>query len=101
MSRSVFYCTEPSTRVAASVPTILTLISFHSAFFSSSRSDYFGASHGASKTVSMVQWSEPCSVPWTAHLIIESVKFSEARARSIVDSQSPEYPPHAMSWCPV
>jgi hypothetical protein len=46
----------------------------------------------ASNTVSMAQWSDPCSVPSIAHLTMESAGFSEARTRSIVDSQSPLYP---------
>jgi hypothetical protein len=32
-------------------------------------------------TVSMASWSEPWSVPSIAHLIMESVKFSEAKTR--------------------
>jgi hypothetical protein len=35
--------------------------------------------------VSMASWSEPWSVPSIAHLIMESVKFSEAKTRSMVD----------------
>lgn len=76
----------PSDGEVARVLAILVLIFFHDAFFSRSRSGCFRASHEVSNTILIARWSEPCSVLSITHLTIESVKISEARARSIVDS---------------
>lgn len=93
ISRSVFCCTESFSGVLYKVLPIRILISFYSVFFRSSRSGCVEAVQDVSKTVSMIMWSELYSVLWTAYLIIESVRFSETRTRSIVDSQSLEYSP--------
>jgi hypothetical protein len=62
ISLSVLCCVVPSGRLALSALKILSLIAFHSAFLSRSRSCCCVAGTGLLKTVSIVLWSEPCSV---------------------------------------
>src|SRR5436189_1762810 len=82
---SVFCCTVPSDGGLRDL-VILVLISFHGAFLSRSLSWCFGMGTKTSKTVLIIWWSDPCSVPYSVHLTVASFNSSEARTRSIVVS---------------
>jgi hypothetical protein len=88
MSWLVFYCTVPSDRVEERVFAILVLISFYGVFFSRSCPWCFRSDYRALNTILIAQWSKPCSILSMAYLIIESIRFSKARTKLIVDSQS-------------
>ena len=90
----------PSDSMLSRLVIILALISFHGMFLSSSHSCCLATRTRTSNTVSIAQWSEPCSVPYTAHLTMEPIRFSKARTRSIVDSWSPPYPPPCHVFVP-
>ena len=96
----VLCCTVLSDGVLSRLVVILALIPFHDMFLSSSCSCCLATRTGMSNMVLIMQWLEPCSVPCTAHLTMEPVRFSEARTRLIVNLWSPPCPPPCHVFVP-
>ena len=67
-----------------SISAILLFISFYNAFRSISHCSYLITPTEVLKTVSIVRWSDLCSVPYITHLNITSFNSVEASIRSIV-----------------